>query len=292
MLQRKRLHRWTVRDVLIAAFAVALCSVFILPFLSVLARSLSDESAVLAGQVQFWPVGFQFGAYAFALSTNRFFVAFGNSLFITATGTVLALLGNTMLAFPLAHKWLRGGKVIRRLVLFTMIFSAGVIPGYLVVRSLGMLNTYWALILPASISPYYLLIIISFMQAIPPSLEESARIDGASDFTVYLRIVLPLCKPVMASIGLFFAVDYWNDFFRPLMFIQTENMFPLSLYLRQILIDSAEITKMLDTAIYGSVAPSSVQNATIIIATLPILLVYPFVQRFFVTGISLGAVKE
>ncbi len=286
------LKRWTFRDAVIAAIALALCAVFILPFLSVLARSLSDESAVLAGQVRFVPVGFQLGAYRFALSTRRFFVAFGNSVLVTAAGTAVALLGNTLLAFPLAHKDLRGAKIIRRLVLFTMIFSAGIVPGYLVVRGLGLLNKYGALILPAAISPYYLLIIISFMRAIPPSLEESARIDGASDFVVYARIVMPLSKPVLASIGLFFAVDYWNDFFRPLMFIQSQNMYPLSLYLRQILIDSQEITKTLDTAVFGSVAPSSVQNATILIATVPILLVYPFVQRFFVTGISVGAIKE
>jgi putative aldouronate transport system permease protein len=160
------------------------------------------------------------------------------------------------------------------------------------VKTLGMLDTYWALIIPAIASPYNLLIMISFTSSLSPTFEESARMDGASDFRTFTHIILPLCKPMLASIGLFTAVAYWNDFFRPLIFIHKDSMYTLALYLRQVLNDSNEINKTLDTAVYGSVAPESVQNATIIISTLPILLVYPFVQRFFVTGITLGGVKE
>ena len=292
MLTAAKRRRVTVSDVAISLVAVLLCAVFILPFMSVLAKSFSSERAVLTGSVGFWPVEFQTSAYQFALSTIKFLIALGNSLRVTVAGTVLALWFNSMAAYALAHTRLKGMKTVRGLILFTMIFSAGIVPGYLVVKSLGMLDTYWALILPAVTSPYNLLIMISFVQSLSPTFEESARIDGANDFQTYLLIILPLCKPMLASIALFTAVGYWNDFFRPLIFIHKDSMYPLSLYLRQILVSSSDINRTLDPAVFGNVAPESVQNATIVISTLPILLVYPFIQRFFVTGITLGGVKE
>lgn len=284
----KRIRAW---DILVAVIAALLSCVFLLPFLSVLAKSLSDEASVLTGTVGFIPVNPNFSAYRYVLSTNRFFKAFGNSLLVTLVGTAAALLLNCLAAFPIAHKDFRHRNVFRYFFMFTMIFSAGVVPGYLIVRSLKMLDTYSALIVPAMLSPYNLMIIVSFMQGIHPALDESARIDGASDFTIFFQIYLPLCKPVLASMALFFAVGYWNDYFRPLMFIQKESMFTLALYLRKTLVNASEISKTLDVAVFGNVAAESVQNATIIVSTVPILLVYPFVQRYFVTGMSLGAIK-
>lgn len=288
----RALKRVTLEDVVLSCVALLLCAIFILPFLSVLAKSLSSERAVLTGEVEFFPVEIQFSAYSFALSTNRFFRALCNSVLVTVVGTLLAMGINSMAAFVLAHGNLRGIPLVRGMILFTMIFSAGIVPGYLVVKTIGLLDTYGALILPAIASPYNLLIMISFVRGLSPTFEESARIDGASDFQIFFRIVLPLCKPMLASIALFTAVGYWNDYFRPMIFVHDESRFTLALYLRQILQNAAEINKTLDTAVYGNVAPESVQNSTIIISTLPILLVYPFVQRFFVTGITLGGVKE
>lgn len=290
-MKRKSLKRIRAWDILVAVIAALLACVFLLPFLSVLAKSLSDEASVLTGAVGFIPVNPNLSAYRYVLSTNRFFKAFGNSLLVTFVGTAAALLLNCLAAFPIAHKDFRHRNVFRYFFMFTMIFSAGVVPGYLIVRSLGMLDTYWALIVPAMLSPYNLMIIVSFMQGIHPALDESARIDGASDFTIFFQIYLPLCKPVLASMALFFAVGYWNDYFRPLMFIQKESMFTLALYLRKTLVNASEISKTLDVAVFGNVAAESVQNATIIVSTVPILLVYPFVQRYFVTGMSLGAIK-
>ena len=291
MKRNKTLKHLTIGDFVTGFIALLLCLVFILPFMSVLAKSLSSERAVLTGSVNFWPVEPQISAYRFALSTNKFILALSNSLFVTVVGTISSLFLNSMAAFVLAHTRLKGAKTVRTLILFTMIFNAGLVPGYLVVKSLGMLDKYAALILPAISLPYNLLIMISFVQGISPTFEESARIDGAGDFQTYWHIILPLCKPMLASIALFTAVSYWNDYFRPLIFIHQESKFTLALYLRQVLMSSNDISRTLDTAVYGNVAPISVQNATIIISTIPILLVYPFVQRFFVTGITLGGLK-
>lgn len=278
-------------DVFFIFLAGALAVIFILPFLSVLAKSLSDEASVLTGEVKFIPINFNTSAYRYVLSSNRVYTAFMNSVFVVVVGTIFALFINCLAAYPIAHRDFKHRNFFRYFFMFTMIFSAGIIPGYLVVRKLGMLNTYWALIVSAAAAPYNLLIIISFMQEIHPSMDESARIDGASDFLIFFRIYLPLSKPVLASMSLFFAVGLWNDYFRPLMFLSSEEKYTMALYLRRVLLSAAEITKNLDTTVYGNVAAESVQNATIMVATVPILLVYPFMQRYFVTGMSLGAVK-
>ena len=173
-----------------------------------------------------------------------------------------------------------------------MIFSAGVIPGYLLVRSLGLYDTIWALILPAIINPYYLLILKSFFQAIPESLEEAAKMDGAGHFRIYFQIIMPIAKPALASVCLFYAVDYWNDLFRPMVFITSQAKYTLQLYLRSILINTNDVTNTLDPLVYGNVAAQSVQNATIIVSIIPILLLFPFLQKYFATGVSVGAVKE
>lgn len=224
------------------------------------------------------------------LSTN-YFRTFGNSVFITVVGTVVSLFLNCMCAFPMAHKDFRERNFLRYMFMFTMIFTAGLIPGYLVVRDLGLIDTYWALFLPGFIQPYNLLLIVGFLQGIPVAMDESARLDGASDFRIFLRIYLPMSKPVLATMTLFMAVGFWNDWYRPLIFLQSQNKFPLALYLKQVLQSATEINKTLDSTVYGGVAAESVQDATIILSTIPILIVYPFVQKYFVTGLNLGAVK-
>ncbi len=290
-MRTKKKNHIRIWDVVVVLIAIMLAIVFILPFLSVLAKSLSDEPSVLTGQVKFIPINANIAAYRYVFSTNVFFTALGNSLIVTSIGTIAALFLNCLAAFPLAHRDFKHRNLFRYFFMFIMIFTAGIVPGYLMVRALGMLDTYWALIIPAMISPYNLMIIVSFMQGIHPALDESARIDGASDFTIFFLIYLPLSKPILASMALFFAVGYWNDYFRPLIFIQRDSMFTLALHLRKVLVNAGEISKNLDTAVFGNVAADSVQHATIIVSTLPILLVYPFVQRYFVTGISLGAIK-
>ncbi len=272
---------------------LVLCVIFIFPFLNVLFKSISGEAAVLAGEVKYWPKDVQLGAYKYVLKQAAYFTSLKNTLTVVAIGTALALLTNGMTAYAIGKKRFRERNLLIACYIFTMIFSGGLIPGYLLVRSLGLYDSLWALILPAIISPYYLLILKSFMAGIPDSLEESAKIDGAGHFTIFFRIVLPIAKPAMASICLFFAVDLWNDFFRPMIFLTSTEKYTLQLYLRNLLIGASDLMgqNFIDPTIYGNVAAQSIQNATIIVSIVPILILYPFLQKYFVTGITLGSVK-
>ena len=269
------------------------CVICIFPFLNVLFKSFSGEAAVLAGEVKYWPKDVQFGAYKYVMNQRAYYLSLKNTTIVVVIGTALALLTNGMTAYAIGKKRFRERGFLIGMYIFTMVFSGGLIPGYLLVRSLGLYDSLWALILPAIISPYYLLILKSFMAGIPNSIEESATIDGAGHFTIFFRIVLPIAKPAMASMCLFFAVDLWNDFFRPLIFLTTAEKYTLQLYLRNLLISSADMMgqNYIDPVIYGNLAPQSIQNATIIVSIIPILLLYPFLQKYFVTGITLGSVK-
>jgi putative aldouronate transport system permease protein len=225
------------------------------------------------------------------LAQPQFLTSFLNTAFVTAAGTALALLATAMTGFALCKKRFSESKFVTLLYVFTMIFSAGLIPGYLVVRGLGLYDTLWGLVLLSVHSPFNLMIMRSFMAGIPDSLEDAAMIDGAGHFQMLFRIILPISKPVLASLGLFFAVGIWNDFFRPLVYIMSTEKYTLQLYLRSVLINVADMQNTLDPLVYGNIAPQSVQNATIIVSIVPILLVYPLLQRHFVAGITLGAVK-
>ena len=269
------------------------CVICIFPFLNVLFKSISGEAAVLAGEVKYWPKDMQFGAYRYVMSQQKYFISLKNTGFVVCVGTVLALLTNGMTAYAIGKKRFRERNIVTALYIFTMIFGGGIIPGYLLVRNLGLYDSLWALILPAIISPYYLLILKSFMAGIPDSIEESAKIDGAGHFRIFFQIVLPIAKPAMASMCLFFAVDLWNDFFRPLLFLVSQEKYTLQLYLRNLLTSTVDLAgqNYIDPVIYGAIAPQSIQNATIIVSILPILILYPFLQKYFVTGITLGSIK-
>lgn len=276
-----------IYTVLILFFVICL-----FPFVNVLSKSISGEADVLAGTVNILPKNVQFGAYKYVANQKSFFTALKNSIIVTVIGTAGALLVSGMSGYALARKRFREQKFIMGLYIFTMIFSAGVIPGYLLVRSLGMYDSFLALILPSLVNAYYLLILRSFFMSIPESLEEAAMIDGAGHLRIYFKVVMPIAKPALASICLFYAVDYWNDLFRPMIYITSQNKYTLQLYLRSILINTKDVTNTLDPLVYGSVAPQSVQNATIIVSIIPILLLFPFLQKYFAAGVSIGAVKE
>ncbi|MDR0403347.1 MAG: carbohydrate ABC transporter permease [Treponema sp.] len=274
-------------------FLFSFCVVCVFPFLNVFFKSISDEASVLAGEIKYWPKNVNWNAYRYVLSQKIIYQTFGNTLFVVVIGTFLAILINSMMAYCLSRKRFLEQGIILKLHIFTMIFSAGLIPGYLLVRSLGLYNSLWALILPALVNPFNLLIIRSFINNIPESVEEAAKIDGAGHFTIFFTIILPVSKPVLASMCLFFAVDYWNDFFRALIFLTSERKFTLQLYLRNLLVSTNDLMfqNSIDPLVYGNIAPQSIQNATIFVSIVPILLVYPFLQRYFVTGITLGSVK-
>ncbi|MFD2114200.1 carbohydrate ABC transporter permease [Paenibacillus yanchengensis] len=269
--------------------------VTLLPFVNLIAKSLSSEAAVISGQVTFWPIDVQFGTYRYVASNAMFLNAFQVSLFITIIGTLLALFMTTLAAYPLSKTRLRGRSFFVVMYIFTMLFSGGLIPTYLLMRNLGLVNELPVLFLPAMISVYNMLIIKSYFENLPEGLEESAKLDGASNLTILWRITLPLSLPVLATIALFYAVQFWNDYFASLIYINSPSLKPLQLFLKELIVSSSDTFLRSDSKVNVDAAmnasPQSIQAASIILATLPIVVVYPFLQKYFVKGVLIGSVK-
>lgn len=262
----------------------------LLPFLHIAAKSLSAEVFVLSGEVYLLPKGFTINAYKYIFQTNQFIISLRNSVFVTVVGTVLSMLLTSLTAYPLAVEGMKMKKQIMSLYIFTMYFSGGIIPTYLVVKGLGLTNSLWSLILPCVISPFNMIIIRNFFSGLPTSLYEAARIDGASHSRILFHIFIPLSKAGFSTIAMFYAVGYWNNFFAAMMYITDRKLLPMQLYLRQMLTDSSKASET-NVEELMQISPESVRAATIMAATLPIIVVYPFVQKYFVKGVTLGAVK-
>lgn len=275
-----------VNVVVLGGFA-ALC---LLPFLNVLGSSFATPGELATRSFVVIPETFTLDAYRYILSTSTIFRALGVSVFVTAVGTFVSLLLTSFMAYALSKPYLRGRRVINFLVVFTMLFSGGMIPTFIVVQNLGLIDSLWALILPVAINAFNFVIMRSFFQAIPDSLEEAARIDGCSDLGVFLRIVLPLSLASIATIGLFYAVGYWNTYQNAILYINDSEKWPIQVLLRQIVIVASGMNA--DASVVDVVPPAqSVKMAVIVVATLPMLLVYPFIQRYFVKGALIGSVK-
>ncbi len=252
---------------------------------------MSEEIYVLANEVIFIPKGFNINAYKYIMFNNQFRTSFILTVSITVLGTAIALLTTSMTAYVLTRQDLPGKTFIAVLYIFTMFFGGGMIATYILYKQIGLIDNFWVLVFPASINPFNIILMRNFYDSISPSLEESAKIDGASNFRILFKIVIPLSKAAMATIGLFFAVTYWNSFIGALLYTTKRELMTIQLYLRNMLtaIDNLMETnsEMLDT-----LATETVRAATIIAAMLPILLIYPFVQKYFVMGIMVGAIKE
>ncbi|WP_020616492.1 carbohydrate ABC transporter permease [Paenibacillus daejeonensis] len=273
---------------------LTVCSfLFLYPMWYVLVSSFSDAYAIASSRVTFWPVGFNFNAYKLVFEDARIWEAYGNTLFYVGAGTAINLVLTTLGAYPLSRRNLDGKSFFMAFIVFTMFFSGGLIPAYLNVRELGLFDTRWALLLPGAISAFNLIVMRTFFQGIPDSLIESGKIDGANDIKILLRIVLPLSMPVIAVMTLFYAVGHWNSWFAAMIYLQDRSLYPLQLILREILIQSSA-QNMLSGATQDEVfrISESIKFATIIVATLPILVIYPFLQRYFVKGVMIGAIKE
>ena len=266
----------------------------IIPFINVIAVSLSSKSAILRGDVSFWPVEFTTQAYEVLFNDASMIRSLFMTVGMTVVYTIIAMFLTILMAYPLTKKRLRGRNFFSFLALFTMYFSGGVVPHYVNMLDLGLYNTIWSLILPAAISTYYMIILKSFFSSLPESLEEAATIDGANDFQILVRIYLPLSLASLATITLFYAVFRWNRFDDALYYIQDRNLYPLQLKLYNAIKNTQQVdlTAMQEgsTAVANNIS-QSIESATIIFATLPILVVYPFVQRYFVSGVTIGAVK-
>ncbi len=259
------------------------------PFLHIVAKSFSSEAYVLAKDVVLWPKGFTLSSYSYVLGNPRFIRAFGVSVYVTCLGTTINMILTIITAYALSKSRMPGKRILMFLYVFTMMFSGGLIPTYLLVRGVGLVNKLWALMLPGAIIPFNMIILKNFFMSIPDSLEESAVIDGASQMKILLRIYVPLSLPALATVSLFYAVGHWNQYFAALIYISNRALYPLQLYLREIIIE--EGAQLVDAEALMDVAPISVRGATIVAATIPILLVYPFIQKYFVKGVLIGAVK-
>ena len=262
------------------------------PLLHVLAQSLSSQSAVISNQVTIFPIGFQWEAYSLLLGDSAFFRSFGVSLLRMTVGVTINMTLTCLMAYPLSRSHLKGRGLIMGMVIFTLLFQGGMIPSFLLLRELNLLDSIWALLLPAAISPFNLILLKNFFQSVPDSLLESAKMDGAGHGTILFRIVIPLSLPAIATLSLFYAVMHWNTYFDAVLYISDPAWNPLQVYLRNmIVLSESNIDATTSTGLF-LVAPETLKAATIIASVLPMIIVYPFVQRFFSKGVMLGAVKE
>ncbi|WP_112138262.1 carbohydrate ABC transporter permease [Glycomyces dulcitolivorans] len=276
-------------DVLNVAVLTGVGLLAILPFLYVLAGSFATELEITTRPFFLWPNEFTTASYASILSSDVFVRAFATTVVVTFVGTFVQLGLTALMAYPLAKPDLPGRRTILSLVVFTMVFSAGMIPTFLVVKDLGLLDTYWALILPMAINPFSLIIIKNFFQQLPHELEESAKIDGANELQVLWHVILPLSKPVLATFALFYAVGIWNDYLSPLLYLSDTSKWTLQMILRQV---TAAASLSADEMATDVPPPAQgIKFAVVIIATIPVLLAYPFLQKHFAKGMLIGSVK-
>jgi putative aldouronate transport system permease protein len=274
---------------LFIGMALLLC---LIPFLHILSISLSSNRAIMSGEVTVFPIEISMEAYKKVLQDISMLKSMSFTVLLTVIYTVSCMVMSIIAAYPLTKSYLRGKKFFMVLIIITMFFSGGIIPEYILIKELHLVNSMWALILPLLISPFNLIILINFFQSIPSSLHESAEIDGASHFRVLWQIVIPLSMPVIATLSLFYAVNRWNGFMDSLFYITDPKMYPLQLKLYQLIMNNMinDLMQLEGTQVVQFL-PESLKAASVMFATIPILVVYPWLQRYFVSGIMLGAVK-
>ena len=271
------------------AIILTLISVAMLyPFLYLVAQSFSSTQAIVAGQVGLIPKDFNISTYKYVITDGKFIPYYGNTIVYSIIGTVCALLFSALLAYPLSKAELYGGKAINKFIIFTMYFSGGMIPNYILVVSLGLRDTVASFILPGMISTYYVILMRSFFLTLPRELEEAGEIDGLDLWGVFWRIAIPLSKPIIATMTLFYVVQYWNDWFDAFLYLDTTTKWPVAYYLRQ-LISSASGTSA-DAGDAMQIA-SNIKSCAMVLTSAPIICIYPFIQKYFVQGMMLGGVK-
>ncbi|WP_020616188.1 carbohydrate ABC transporter permease [Paenibacillus daejeonensis] len=276
-------------DICNVLLMLVLIALMMYPLVYVFSASISSNAAVSSGQVVLWPKSITWAAYEKLFKNPNLWISYWNTIRYTVVQTVLTLLATSAMAYPLAKHWLPGRRLILLMAGFTMLFNGGLIPTFLVVNQLGMINTMWAIVIPTLINTWYLFIMRTFFAALPEEVEEAAIIDGCSSFQVLTRIVLPLSLPVMVTIGLFTAVNQWNSFFDALIYLNDRQLYPLQIMLRSIIIADASLEGAQSE--FDTTVLVTQKYALTIIAILPILFVYPFLQKYFVQGTMIGGVK-
>ena len=289
MMKKRSRSRNSFSYRLIIAALVFFAVLCVIPFWYVMVTSFSDPQLVKEGQFRILPTGYSLQAYEMLFRDQRFFSGLGITVFRTVVGTSLSVLVQTAMAYALAKRFLPGQALLTRLVVFTLLFNGGIIPNYLVIQKLHLLDTVWALILPMVFNPWNVMLLISFFAALPASLEESAKIDGANDLLIYSRIAIPLSLPAVATILLFIAVRHWNELMDGIIYINASNLKPMQVYLVE-LVMRTQMSSMIEPT-EQNITSVSMQTAVIFASCLPIIILYPFLQKYFVTGIMVGAVK-
>ena len=265
----------------------------VLPFLYVVAGSFATEKELTEKAFFIIPTQVSLNAYQYAIRTANILRGLKNSIILTIMGTVMCMLFSLSFAYPLSKMHFRGRNWIMNMVIVTMLFSGGMIPSYMVINAYGLYDTYWALVLPALINPFNMVIIKKFFTGLPVELDEASYMDGANDLQIFTKVALPLSKPVIASISLFYGVGFWNDYFNSMIYLQTAEKFPIQIQLRSIILLSSTFSDaMMDFYDMNGAPPDkAVKMACTVIATVPVLCIYPFVQKYFTKGVMVGAVK-
>lgn len=265
------------------------------PLINTIAIAFSDTAAIETGRVTFYPVGWNTDAFVSLFKGTRIVSAFQNSVIITVIGVILSMAATIMTAYPISRRIFYGRRFFTLAMVFTILFSGGLIPTYLVVKSLGLMNSYFALWLPALVSTYNMLVMRTFFEHIPDEIDDAARIDGCSEIAYLVRIVLPLSLPVIATLTLFYGVSYWNMFMNVLIYIQDTSRFNLTVLVQNMIQSQSLLQELLNSGVtsgvQSQVVPESLKAAGVLVIVLPMLVVYPFLQKFFVKGVMLGSVK-
>ncbi|MFJ7112428.1 carbohydrate ABC transporter permease [Streptomyces albogriseolus] len=261
------------------------------PFVNIVARSFSGEKEIRAGDVTLWPKGFDLTTYEIVFSDSMFWRNYGNTVLYTVVATAVAMVLTTCYAYVLSKHHLKGRGALVGIAVFTMFLTGGLIPNYVLITSLGLKNSVWAIALPNAISVFNLLVMKAFFESLPSELEEAAQIDGLSTYGILLRIVLPLSKAVVATMVLFYSVSFWNSWFSAFLYMDRTELMPVTVYLRNLLAGATGGTGAGATTENLTQVNANIQAVTIVLTSLPIHCVYPFVQRYFVSGVMLGAVK-
>ena len=294
-VKKYRVGQRSTLDIVIAVILGFMTLAAVFPFYQVVLLSFADMASYAKHPLYLLPYCFDLTGYKTIFEDPMFFTSLGVTLFITLVGTSLNMFLSVMGAYVLSRKYLMGRKFILNLIIFTMLFNGGLIPTYLVIKNLKLVNTVWAMILPCGISTYYLIIMKNYFMSLPDSLLEAARLDGANEWSILTRVVLPISVPFMATFILFYAVERWNEWYLANLYINKSALYPLQTYLRNVLISMSntlnDIAKQFMQG-HAKVNSTAVQMATIVVATVRILCVYPFVQRHFVKGVMVGGIKE
>ncbi|RAV21659.1 carbohydrate ABC transporter permease [Paenibacillus contaminans] len=279
-----------VMDGINALLLVIIAAAMVVPFLYIFSVSFSSMETFLQNDIILWPKEWALDSYRYILSNDRFIHSIYTTIFITVLGTLCNLAFTSTMAYGLSRPFF-GRNVILFLVLFTFLFSAGIIPTYLIVKATGLIDSVWALIIPVLISPWNLIVFRQFFRSIPEELNEAALIDGAGEFKIFYQIILPLSKPALATFGLFYAVAHWNSYFTGILYLNDPSRWPIQVLLRQIVVVNDSSTLQAQQMLTAPPPAETVQMAAILLATVPILILYPFLQKHFAKGVMLGSVK-